>query len=71
MDESKRQLGLEEIREFLATAPGKLPEDQWCYFCGKTRKQVAEIVVGPIAYICNEYVELCVEILAEKGVSRA
>jgi hypothetical protein len=68
MDEEKRKLGLYEIRDYLARAPGKLPEEEWCYFCGKTRAEVAEIVVGPIAYICNECVERCVEILAERGV---
>ncbi len=67
MDEEKRRLGLDEIRDYLARAPGKLPDQEWCYFCGKTRSDVQGLVRGPIAYICNECVALCVDILKEKG----
>ena len=34
-----------------------------CSFCGKHQDQVAKIIAGPGAYICNECVRLCVDIL--------
>ena len=36
-----------------------------CSFCGKSKGQVRKLIVGPGVRICNECVELCVEILAE------
>lgn len=38
-----------------------------CSFCGKTRASVRFLIAGPNVYICNECVDLCVEILAEQG----
>lgn len=37
-----------------------------CSFCGKPRDRVRKIIAGPGVYICNECVELCVEIMAEE-----
>ena len=34
-----------------------------CSFCGKHQEQVARIIAGPGAYICNECVRLCMSIL--------
>lgn len=34
-----------------------------CSFCGKHQEQVARIIAGPGAYICNECVQLCMSIL--------
>ena len=34
-----------------------------CSFCGKHQDQVAKIIAGPGAYICNECVHLCMDIL--------
>jgi len=36
-----------------------------CSFCGKTQDQVRKIVAGPNAYICNECVLLCQEIVSD------
>ncbi len=36
-----------------------------CSFCGKQRGQVRKLIAGPNAYICNECVELCREIVQE------
>ena len=38
-----------------------------CSFCGKHQEQVARIIAGPGAYICNECVQLCMSILDEAG----
>ena len=36
-----------------------------CSFCGKHQDQVERIIAGPGAYICNECVRLCMDILDE------
>ncbi|MCL2677990.1 MAG: ATP-dependent Clp protease ATP-binding subunit ClpX [Clostridiales bacterium] len=36
-----------------------------CSFCGKTQNQVRKLIAGPGAYICNECIELCTEIIDE------
>ncbi|MDR1210317.1 MAG: ATP-dependent Clp protease ATP-binding subunit ClpX [Clostridiales bacterium] len=36
-----------------------------CSFCGKTQEQVRKFIVGPSAYICNECVDLCYDIILE------
>ncbi len=42
-----------------------------CSFCGKTQDQVRRLVAGPGAYICNECILLCQEILADDLVPQA
>jgi ATP-dependent Clp protease ATP-binding subunit ClpX len=37
-----------------------------CAFCGKSHKQVKQLIAGPSGYICNECVDLCQEILEEE-----
>ena len=36
-----------------------------CSFCGKSQKQVIKLIAGPGVYICDECIELCVEIIEE------
>ncbi|MBQ8506662.1 MAG: ATP-dependent Clp protease ATP-binding subunit ClpX [Clostridia bacterium] len=36
-----------------------------CSFCGKTQNQVRRLVAGPNAYICNECILLCQEIVSD------
>ena len=36
-----------------------------CSFCGKAQEQVRRIIAGPGAYICDECIELCVQIINE------
>ena len=44
------------------------PLEVECSFCAKKRSQVAKLIAGPTAYICNECVMLCVTILREDGL---
>ena len=39
-----------------------------CSFCGKSQKQVIKLIAGPGVYICDECIELCVEIIDEEKV---
>lgn len=40
-----------------------------CSFCGKDSSQVKRIIAGPNAYICNECVDLCKQIIAQESDS--
>ena len=37
-----------------------------CSFCGKSQEQVKKLIAGPGVYICDECVDLCIEILDEE-----
>ena len=41
-----------------------------CSFCGKSQKQVIKLIAGPGVYICDECIELCVEIVEEEKVEK-
>ncbi len=36
-----------------------------CSFCNKSQRQVRKIVAGPNVQICDECIDICVDILAE------
>src|SRR6516164_8152940 len=40
-----------------------------CSFCGKSPEDVKRLIAGPTAYICDECIDLCNEILLEEGVA--
>ena len=42
-----------------------------CSFCGKSQKQVQQLIAGPAVYICDECVELCNEIIEERMAESA
>jgi len=37
-----------------------------CSFCGNPQRKVDKLIAGPGVYICNECVDLCVEIIAQE-----
>jgi len=37
-----------------------------CSFCGKSQKEVKKLIAGPTVYICDEWIELCNDIIAEE-----
>ena len=41
-------------------------DDIRCSFCGKDSSQVKRIIAGPNAYICNECIDLCSEIISNE-----
>jgi ATP-dependent protease Clp ATPase subunit len=41
-----------------------------CNFCGKRYHEVKKLIAGPIAYICNECVDLCHEIVHCNNVAQ-
>jgi hypothetical protein len=42
-----------------------------CSFCGKNQDQVRKLIAGPGVYICDECIELCNEIIADKSAPSA
>jgi ATP-dependent Clp protease ATP-binding subunit ClpX len=40
-----------------------------CSFCGKSPEEVTRLIAGPTAYICDECIDLCNDILREEGVA--
>lgn len=38
-----------------------------CSFCGKSQNEVAKLIAGATVCICNECVDLCVEIIQEEN----
>jgi ATP-dependent Clp protease ATP-binding subunit ClpX len=46
-----------------------LPSECKCSFCGKWQCQVKRLIAGQTAYICDECIELCVEVLSEDLVA--
>ncbi len=42
-----------------------------CSFCGKSQKQVQQLIAGPQIYICDECVGLCNEIIEERLAEHA
>ncbi len=42
-----------------------------CSFCGKSQNEVAKLIAGPGAYICNECIELCNEIIDDENLPAA
>jgi hypothetical protein len=39
-----------------------------CSFCNKSQRDVSKLVAGPAVQICNECVEICVDVLEEDGI---
>ena len=37
-----------------------------CSFCGKSQEEVEKIIAGPNVYICDECIELCIDIIEEE-----
>lgn len=38
-----------------------------CSFCEKTNAEVAQLIAGPVSYICNECVALVADIIEDVG----
>ncbi|MDP3736130.1 MAG: ClpX C4-type zinc finger protein [Hyphomonadaceae bacterium] len=41
-----------------------------CSFCGKTKQQVRKLIAGPTAFICNECVSLCTDIVDDGELAK-
>ena len=39
----------------------------YCSFCGKSQRDVRKLIAGPTVFICDECVELCMDIVGEEN----
>ena len=39
----------------------------FCSFCGKSQHEVRKLIAGPTVFICDECVELCMDIIKEEN----
>ena len=43
----------------------KEKDSLFCSFCGKNQKEVKKLIAGPTVFVCDECVELCMDIIKE------
>jgi hypothetical protein len=48
---------------------GKTKKPLLCSFCGKSQHEVRKLIAGPTVFICDECIELCMDIIGEENKS--
>jgi len=48
----------------------KEAEIPMCSFCDKRMRSVEKLIAGPGVFICNECIDLCVEVIEEERTSK-
>ncbi len=51
------------------TKSGDSKNTLYCSFCGKSQHEVRKLIAGPTVFICDECVELCMDIIREEHKS--
>ncbi|SHI41125.1 ATP-dependent Clp protease ATP-binding subunit ClpX [Wenxinia saemankumensis] len=51
------------------TSNGDSKNTLYCSFCGKSQHEVRKLIAGPTVFICDECVELCMDIIREETKS--
>ncbi len=49
------------------TTSGDSKNTLYCSFCGKSQHEVKKLIAGPTVFICDECVELCMDIIREEN----
>jgi ATP-dependent Clp protease ATP-binding subunit ClpX len=49
------------------TGSGDSKNTLYCSFCGKSQHEVKKLIAGPTVFICDECVELCMDIIREEN----
>ncbi len=50
-----------------STVDGESKNTLYCSFCGKSQHEVRKLIAGPTVFICDECVELCMDIIREEN----
>ena len=50
-----------------STVGGESKNTLYCSFCGKSQHEVRKLIAGPTVFICDECVELCIDIIREEN----
>jgi len=53
----------------MSKASGDSKNTLYCSFCGKSQHEVRKLIAGPTVFICDECVELCMDIIREENKS--
>src|SRR5262245_57287345 len=48
---------------------GETKNTFYCSFCGDSQHEVRKLIAGPTVFICDECVELCMDIIGEENKS--
>ena len=51
----------------MSKAGGDSKNTLYCSFCGKSQHEVRKLIAGPTVFICDECVELCMDIIREEN----
>lgn len=63
---------IEALMAALSDEGIQITDERWqmpdasCLFCGRSRQEVLQLVAGADGFICNECVQLCVQIISTK-----
>jgi ATP-dependent Clp protease ATP-binding subunit ClpX len=49
------------------SSTGESKNTLYCSFCGKSQHEVRKLIAGPTVFICDECVELCMDIIREEN----
>src|SRR5881394_2776188 len=61
------QRGQGPRRAMSKASGGESKNTLYCSFCGKSQHEVRKLIAGPTVFICDECVELCMEIIREEN----
>ncbi len=50
-----------------SSTSGESKNTLYCSFCGKSQHEVRKLIAGPTVFICDECVELCMDIIREES----
>ena len=53
----------------MSKSSGDSKNTLYCSFCGKSQHEVRKLIAGPTVFICDECVELCMDIIREENRS--
>jgi ATP-dependent Clp protease ATP-binding subunit ClpX len=53
----------------MSKSAGDSKNTLYCSFCGKSQHEVRKLIAGPTVFICDECVELCMDIIREENKS--
>jgi ClpX C4-type zinc finger len=60
---------LEGGSEMSKTGGSETKNPLYCSFCGKSQHEVRKLIAGSTVFICDECVELCMDIIGEENRS--
>jgi hypothetical protein len=66
IEAAKRTNDLPALVTAAAPEP-EAPRPLRCSFCGKSQPDVRRLIAGPGVYICNECIEMCLNVIREEG----